>query len=356
MEELDVIERSPTPAPCCTGGTNAAGAGTRESGPRSAGEGIAETCAAVRMWSAFESSLLVEASRQTEKSASPLLRSGGGLGWGQLTARALAVITLIALCISISSPTLAAITSASREKQSATVKAIPAGSFESVLPPSEKTKRVDVKAFRLDATPVTNAQFAAFVTKHPEWQRDRVARVFADEQYLKHWASATKPSQEDANKPVVNVSWFAASAYCESRGARLATWHEWEYVAAASELKRDARNDPAWRQQILAWYSRSARDALSDVGQTAPNVYGVRDVHGLVWEWIEDLPALLVANDSREQGDPSKMRFCGAGAISMEQKENYAMLMRIAMLSSMKANYTSATMGFRCAIDGGMTR
>jgi len=72
-------------------------------------------------------------------------------------------------------------------------------------------------------------------------------------------------------------------------------------------------------------------------------------MHGVVWEWIEDLPALLVANDSREQGDPAKMRFCGAGAVSMEQKENYAMLMRIAMLSSMRARYSSSTMGFRCA-------
>ena len=95
---------------------------------------------------------------------------------------------------------------------------------------------------------------------------------------------------------------------------------------------------------------------LPDVGATPANVYGVRDLHGVAWEWIEDLSALLVANDSREQGDPSKMRFCGAGAVSMEQKENYAMLMRIAMLSSMKANYTSATMGFRCATDGGTTR
>jgi hypothetical protein len=35
----------------------------------------------------------------------------------------------------------------------------------------------------------------------------------------------------------------------------------------------------------------------------------------------------------------------------MEQKENYAILMRIAMLSSMRASYTSSSMGFRCASD-----
>jgi sulfatase modifying factor 1 len=232
---------------------------------------------------------------------------------------------------------------------------IPAGRFESVLPASEETKQVAVSAFGLDVTPVTNAQFARFVQTNPEWQRDRVARVFADEQYLQHWRSNTQPAADSSNQPVVHVSWFAASAYCESRGARLATWHEWEYVAAASDSRRDARDDPQWRQQILAWYSRSGRGELPHVGRSPANIYGLRDIHGMVWEWIEDLPSMLVANDSREQGDPNEMKFCGAGAITMEQKENYAMLMRIAMLSSMKASYASATMGFRCATDGGST-
>jgi formylglycine-generating enzyme len=228
---------------------------------------------------------------------------------------------------------------------------IPAGGFDSVLPQSEATKRVHVAAFRLDRTPVTNAQFARFVRKDPSWQRDRIARLFADDQYLRHWPSATASHAADANKPVTQVSWFAASAYCEARGARLTTWHEWEYAAAASTTERDARDDPEWRQEILSWYSQSARGNLANVGNTPANVYGIHDLHGLVWEWIDDLPSLLVANDSREQGDPDDMRFCGAGAVSMEQKENYAMLMRIAMLSSMKASYTSSTMGFRCASD-----
>jgi formylglycine-generating enzyme required for sulfatase activity len=260
-------------------------------------------------------------------------------------ARTWALVAISAIALTLCNLTLASSTQIQRAS-------IPGGTFESVLPASKDTKQVGVAAFRLDRTPVTNAQFARFLRAQPKWQRDRVARLFADEQYLKHWATPTAPLPTDANKPVVHVSWFAASAYCESQGGRLATWHEWEYAAAASNTRRDARSDPAWRQQILNWYSRSGRDALADVGVTPANLYGVHDLHGLVWEWIEDLPAMLVANDSRDQGDPNEMRFCGAGAASMEQKENYAMLMRIAMLSSMKASYTSATMGFRCANDG----
>ncbi|HMN46353.1 MAG TPA: formylglycine-generating enzyme family protein [Povalibacter sp.] len=233
---------------------------------------------------------------------------------------------------------------------------IPPGTFESVLPPAPGIKQVDVAPFRMDRTPVTNAQFARFVAKHPEWQRDRVARVFADAEYLGHWKSATSVDPQQADRPVVRVSWFAASAYCEARGARLPTWYEWEYVAAASTIRPDARDDDAWRQKILTWYSKSGRGELPLVGQTPANFYGVRDLHGVVWEWVDDLGSMLVAGDNRQQNEPDALRYCGPGALTMEQKENYATLMRIAMLSSMQARYTSATMGFRCITDSGDSR
>lgn len=228
---------------------------------------------------------------------------------------------------------------------------IPAGRFESVLPPAPGIKQVAVAAFQLDRTPVTNEQFSRFVRHHPDWQRDRIARVFADEHYLAHWQTSTEPGRTISDQPVVRVSWFAASAYCEARGARLPTWYEWEYAAAASETSADARGDEAWRQNILNWYSQSARGGLPEVGRTPANFYGIQDMHGVIWEWVEDLSAMLVSADNRQQSDPDSLRYCGPGALTMEQKENYATLMRIAMLSSMQARYTGATMGFRCASD-----
>ncbi len=228
---------------------------------------------------------------------------------------------------------------------------IPGGRFRSVLPPAQGIKEVTVAAFQLDRTPVTNAEFARFVRERPEWRRDRVARVFADRGYLKHWSTDAAPGAALARQPVVQVSWFAASAYCEAQGMRLPTWYEWEYAAAASETQRDGRADPAWRERIITWYSRPASATLPEVGGTPPNFYGVQDLHGLVWEWIEDLGAMMVSGDNREQGDPDIMKFCGSGALTMEEKENYATLMRVAMLSSMQAGYTSSTMGFRCAAD-----
>jgi sulfatase modifying factor 1 len=227
------------------------------------------------------------------------------------------------------------------------------GRFESVLPPAPDVKTAVVPPFRLDVALVSNAEFARFVRTHPDWRRDRVGGLFADEGYLRHWSSAVDPGPDIARQPVTRVSWFAASAFCEARGARLPRWHEWEIAAAASATIPDARDDPAWRQQILDWYSTSARGALPPAGASPPNYYGVRDLHGVAWEWVEDAGSMLVSGDSREQGDPDRDRFCGSGALSLDQKENYAMMMRIAMLSSMKASYSSGSMGFRCASDAG---
>jgi formylglycine-generating enzyme required for sulfatase activity len=58
-----------------------------------------------------------------------------------------------------------------------------------------------------------------------------------------------------------------------------------------------------------------------------------------------------VSSDSRNQGDPDKLKFCGAGALSVSDRDDYAVLMRLAMLSSLEADYTTANLGFRCAAD-----
>ena len=119
-------------------------------------------------------------------------------------------------------------------------------------------------------------------------------------------------------------------------------------AAAADASRRDARSDPAWRERILNWYSRPSNAAVARVGGDA-NFYGVRDLHGLVWEWVDDFGALLVASDSRDQNDPDRLKFCGAGALNLRDRDNYAVLMRVAMLSALKAADTTVNLGFRCA-------
>lgn len=229
---------------------------------------------------------------------------------------------------------------------------IPGGSFTSALNYEDAPGKQPVAAFSMMRMPVTNADFLSFAKANPQWQRDEVPSVMADARYLSHWAGPLELG-EDAKpqQPVVHISWFAANAYCEAQGARLPTWSEWEYIGAADETRRDARSDRAWRERILRWYSRPSNTALPRVGLQTPNVYGVQDVHGLVWEWTEDYSSLLMDADNRNQGDPDNARFCGAGALSMNDRDNYAVLMRVAMLSSLSAESTTANLGFRCVKD-----
>ncbi len=229
---------------------------------------------------------------------------------------------------------------------------MPGGAFRSILPRGGKTSGdLVIAPFVLQRTPVTNAQFLAFVRAHPEWQRGRAPASVADESYLQHWRDTLElGDQVLPEQPVTHVSWFAARAFCAARAARLPDWYEWEFAAAANEHLADARQDPAWQQRILAWYAKPSDGPLREVGGDAANVYGLHDLHGLVWEWVEDFNALFIGADNRNQGDPDILKFCGSGALSVEDRENYPVMMRLALLSSLKANATTTNLGFRCAL------
>ncbi len=244
---------------------------------------------------------------------------------------------------------LQAIASTTQSKQpSASYRNIAGGTISTLLPPDGKQASVTVPSFAMRVVPVTQAEFARFVQQHTHWRKSQAASSsLADGQYLRAWPTDAAPSKTQQSQPVTDVSWFAAAAYCQSENARLPTWHEWEYAAAADEKRRDARSDPLWRAHILEWYGQPSRP-LSAVGGTAPNVYGIRDLHGVIWEWVDDAGALMVSGDNRTQGDPDTLKFCGAGALSATDRENYPILMRIAMLSSLGAASTNRNLGFRC--------
>lgn len=226
------------------------------------------------------------------------------------------------------------------------------GTYRPVFPPSPKETEIAVAPFLLDKTAVTNAQFAAFVQEHPKWRKDRVARVFADQNYLASWQSAadTPGSAVVLNAPVTRVSWFAAKAYCQWRGARLPSEAEWELAAAASETKLDARDDAEFTARILSWYAEQTPARFAEVGLGRPNAYGVHDLHGLIWEWVHDYGNTLLSSDSRN-GNKDPNRFCGGAGATAGDKRNYAAFMRVAFRGSLRGPYTVQTLGFRCAQD-----
>ena len=100
---------------------------------------------------------------------------------------------------------------------------LPGGDFRSTL---KYEDGVDVKIapFELQKRPVTNAEFLAFVKANPQWRRDKVPKVLAEGRYLQHWEGPVALGDKALpGQPVVQVSWFAANAYCESVGGRLPT-------------------------------------------------------------------------------------------------------------------------------------
>ena len=213
-------------------------------------------------------------------------------------------------------------------------------------------KEVAVKAFYLDVLPVTNGDFLAFVRASPQWRRSQARRLFVDDAYLKDWAGDLDLGTNAApNAPVTFVSWFAAKAYAQWKGKRLPAVAEWEYAASASATRLDAENDPEFKRQVLDWYSAPSAQRLPTVGTGQPNYWGVHDLHGLVWEWVADFNTAMVTGDGRNVGDPNRQLFCGAGAQSASDAENYPAFMRYAFRSSLNAAYCVHNLGFRCAKD-----
>lgn len=227
---------------------------------------------------------------------------------------------------------------------------IPAGIYHPFLKANNKTVSVKIHSFYLDAHAVTNAEFLDFVKANPQWARSKVSRLFADENYLKQWAGDFNIGNDRIlNSPVTNVSWFAAESYAKWVGKRLPTMEEWEYAANSAPV--NAPKGEKLSTMILGWYSRPTPVVLPPVESTFKNGFGVYDMHGLIWEWVYDFNSIITGGDSRSAGALDKQFYCAAGSLNAVNKEDYASFMRFAFRESLKANYTVANLGFRCATD-----
>ncbi len=219
--------------------------------------------------------------------------------------------------------------------------AVGPGVYAPLYPAAPGQTQQPVRAFVMDVVPVTNARFLAFVRENPRWRRDQIKPVFADSGYLQRWAGPLDPGRASGQRPVTMVSWFAARAYCAWAGGRLPTEAEWELAAAADETQKDARRMAAFRQRLLDWYGRPNPAFLPNVREGKANVFGLYDLHGLIWEWVLDF-----GNTS-----PGTRQQCGSAASGASEKDDYAGFMRLAYRSSLEARYTVGNLGFRCAGD-----
>ena len=227
---------------------------------------------------------------------------------------------------------------------------IPAGNYVPLLRGKNDPASVPVAAFYLDVRPVTNAEFLVFVRANPKWQRSRVSSLFADAGYLGDWAGDLEPGpRAPADSPVVCVSWFAVRAYAQWHGKRLPTTAEWEYAASVGFTTADGSTEPAYRECVLSWFAEPAPSPLPAAGRGRPNLFGVRDLAGLVWEWVDDFNTAMVTGDSRGDSEIERNLFCGAGSVGANDTTNYPAFMRAGFRSSLRASYVVPSLGFRCA-------
>jgi len=217
---------------------------------------------------------------------------------------------------------------------------ISAGTFsvgsDRFYPEEAPVRQVRVDSFRIDATPVTNRQFAAFVeaTGHrtaaetPPDPRDypRMDPALAQPGSLvfrrtsapvdlrdwsqwwefclgADWRHPTGPASSLEgldDHPVVHVAYGDALAYAQWAGKRLPTEAEWEFAARGGHEARDY----AWGDELAPggemlanyWqglfpYSNTLDDGwerTSPVKTYPSNDYGLYDMIGNVWEWTSD--------------------------------------------------------------------
>jgi sulfatase modifying factor 1 len=197
--------------------------------------------------------------------------------------------------------------------------------------------RVWVDAFRLGAHQVTNAEYAAFL----ESTGDPPPPCWND------------PHFNDPGQPVVAISWFDATRYCEwlsrttGRGMRLPTEAEWECAArggAERKLYPWGDEPPEWRPG----YATRWRSGPEPVGRSAPNAFGLYDICENVHEWCGDWYSDKYYSASPERdphGPQSGSRRVSRGGSWRHQIK----ISRCAARSSIPPEFQYADYGFRIA-------
>jgi formylglycine-generating enzyme required for sulfatase activity len=138
-------------------------------------------------------------------------------------------------------------------------------------------------AFYLGRYEVTQAQWQARMGNNPSYFQS---------------ASTQVPAAQVPNRPVETVSWnmiAGAGGFMAQTGMRLPTEAEWEYAYRAGTTTAfhgltgylSGTNDDSLVANI-AWYNANCNDQLRPVGGKAGNGFGLHDMAGNVYEWVND--------------------------------------------------------------------
>jgi formylglycine-generating enzyme required for sulfatase activity len=138
-------------------------------------------------------------------------------------------------------------------------------------------------AFYMGRYEVTQAQWQARIGSNPSYFQSSSAQV---------------PSAQVPNRPVERVSWnmiAGAGGFLSGKGLRLPTEAEWEYACRADTTTAfhgftgylSGTNDDTLVGSI-AWYNSNSSNQTQPVGGKLANGFGLHDMSGNVWEWVND--------------------------------------------------------------------
>ena len=158
---------------------------------------------------------------------------------------------------------------------------VPAGEFtmgsQKGDPDERPAHQVYLDAFSIDRYEVTVGQYASFLQE-------------AGGHTPSDWATMNQLAHQ--KRPVANVDWADAAAYCKWAGKRLPTEAEWEKAARGT----DGRLYPWGNEAPTSLHANYGKTGSSHHGALAPvgtleggkSPYGTYDMAGNVWEWVSD--------------------------------------------------------------------
>jgi sulfatase modifying factor 1 len=240
-------------------------------------------------------------------------------------------------------------------KDGAPMVMVPAGKFPMGVPSGDRDggrdeyprHEVFVDTFVIDKFEVTNGRYWEFVkaTGHrvPQNPTNPTRNL---------WEGG-HITDSVAERPVINVDWFDAEAYCAWAGKRLPTEAEWEKAAKGTSDRRFPWGNVEPTAKHLNYNQRwIGEKTLMPVGsyEAGRSPYGVYDMAGNVWEWVHDWYDAHYYEKSPERNPKgpkagSKKVIRGAGW------QNETPTVRIFTRVESDPTVRNESTGFRCATD-----
>jgi len=160
------------------------------------------------------------------------------------------------------------------------------------------------------------------------------------------------------NRPVINVNWDDAQSYIDWLNLRtgltgrpdryrLLTEAEWEYAARSGSQARWGYGDDEGQLETYAWF-KSNSDATRPVGGKAANGFGLHDLHGNVWEWVDDCYASSYV-DEPSDGSARATENCSYRVLRGGSWFNTPLYLRSAGRNGLLPGYRVFDLGFRLA-------